>query len=286
MIRPILILSLSMALGTAPGLCHAQKKSPDNKKPAAKPAPKADKKPPAKPDEKPAAEAAEGEAGDFTPAELAKLMDGDKNGQITDQEAKATVEGLIKQGNAKPATEKSGRILKALDKNENGRVDPDEAQNFVAEARLQTAGGQFIRETFGQLDADHNGAISKKEFAEIGRAMKNDKKQAQRLASMFNSFDANRDGKITLHETALAASKLGGRATDGRPANDDAPSPRDQVQKDFDALDRDKDGMLSPKEANPNRQLKAHFKQIDADLDGSLTLKEVLDFVQAQGPKR
>lgn len=294
-LRRVLVVSLSLALGTAPGVCHAQKKSPDAKKPAAKSAPKSaakpNKKPPAKPneqpaqpDEKPAAAAAE--AGDFTPAELAKLMDGDRNGQITDMEAKATVDGLIKQGNVKPATEKSQRIVKALDKNDNGRVEPDEARTFVAEARLQTAGGQFIRETFAQLDADSDGAITKREFAEFGRAIKNDKKQAQRLASMFNSFDANRDGKITLHETALAASKLGGRATDGRTANDNTVSPLDQARKDFETLDRDADGMLTPQEVNSNRQLKSHFKQIDVDLDGSLNIKEVLDFVQSQRPKR
>jgi Ca2+-binding EF-hand superfamily protein len=277
-LKRILIVGLSLSLWTATDVGRAQKKSPANKPDNKKAAPKIA----AKPDEKPPAP----EAGDFTPAELAKLMDTDKNGQITDQEAKATYDGLIKQGNVKPATEKSQRILKALDKNNNSRVDPDEAQHFVAEARLQTAGGQFIRETFAQLDADNDGAITKREFAEFGRAMKNDKKQAQKLARMFNSFDANRDGKITLHETALAASNLGGRATDGRTTSDNTVSPLDQARKDFDALDRDGDGLLSPQEANPNRQLKAHFKQIDVDLDGSLTLKEVLDFVQSQRPKR
>jgi Ca2+-binding EF-hand superfamily protein len=283
----VAILSLTLS-ASAPALSHAQKKSPDDKKPAAKPAPKTegktDKKKPAKPDEKPPAEAAE--EGDFTPADLAKLMDTDKNGQITDQEAKATVDGLVRQGNAKPANEKSERIQSALDKNNNGRVDLDEAQNFVAEARLQTAGGRVIREMFDKLDDDKNGAISKKEFAEIGRRFKQDKQQAQRLAGMFNTFDANRDGKITLPETALAAGKLGGRATDARPVEEKVDPVRARVQQQFAALDRDRDGKISPKEANANRQLKTQFKQIDADLDGFLTLEEVLEFTQAQAPPR
>jgi Ca2+-binding EF-hand superfamily protein len=280
-----LVLTLSVVLcGSVATLGHAQKKPSDNKKapakPAAKPDEKADKKKPPKADEKPAADAAE--EGDFTPAELAKLMDGDKNGQVTDQEAKATVDGLIRQGNAKPANEQSERILKALDKNANGRVDLEEAQNFVAEARLETAGGRVIRERFDRLDEDKNGSISKKEFAEIGRMFKNDKNQAQRLASMFNNFDVNRDGKITLHETALAAGKLGGRATDARPVEEKPDPARVRAQQQFAALDKDRDGKISPKEANSNRQLKAQFKQIDSDLDGFLTLEEILAFTTAK----
>jgi Ca2+-binding EF-hand superfamily protein len=277
----MLVLALSVACcGPLTGVCHAQKKPSEDKKPAAKGQEKADKKKAAKADEKPADDAAE--EGAFTPGERAKLMDGDKNGQISDQEAKATVDGLMRQGNAKPANEKSERILKAVDKNANGRVDLEEAQHFVAEARLETAGGRVIRERFDQLDEDKNGAISKKEFAEIGRMFKNDKNQAQRLAGMFNNFDANRDGKITLHETALAASKLGGRATDARTVEEKPDPVRARAQQQFAALDRDRDGKISPKEANANRQLKAQFKQIDSDLDGFLTFEEVLEFTTAK----
>ena len=133
---------------------------------------------------------------------------------------------------AKPAASATGPIavpratfIAAMD-GEFSKIDADhnkiltrkEADAYEA-ARVAAAVDQRRRALFAALDADHNGALTEQEFARLELPV-----SQGNSAPLFAQNDLNRDGQITLVEYRTA--KL---------AN-------------FDRMDADKDGVVSPAE--------------------------------------
>ncbi|MEJ0036371.1 MAG: EF-hand domain-containing protein [Gammaproteobacteria bacterium] len=105
---------------------------------------------------------------------------------------------------------------------------------------------------FSQLDANHDGAISKDEATAAAQA---------RVQKMFAKLDTNHDGLITQDEIraaeqarraemkakAAARFKAADKNGDGFLSKDEAAA-LPMLARHFDALDTNKDGMLSPEE--------------------------------------
>lgn len=232
-------------------------------------------------------------AADALPAEVQEIIDPDKDGKITDVEAQRGAEQLMEIGNAKEASAKKDAVLKASDQNKDKKVDAKEAAAIVARARGATQQGERLAKLFQELDKDRDGALSKREFDDIEDKLGRGRGQLKnRLGKIFEELDADKNGKLVMEEAMLGAGKLGPRF--GNRGNADAPVAAadplaDQVKLLLTALDRDKDGKLSDREARANKELKTKFRQIDTDLDGLLNLEEMTDAArqaQAQAEKK
>jgi len=131
-------------------------------------------------------------------------IDADHNGQITFEELRAFHQGHGRHGH-------HGGFMKHLDKDGDGRVSRDEAQ-----------GAPRLAQNFDQLDANHDGFLTKDElraahkaqreahFAKIdtdgdGRiSLAEAQANAPRLAANFDAVDANHDGFVTKDELRAA----------------------------------------------------------------------------------
>lgn len=114
------------------------------------------------------------------------------------------------------------------------------------------------QEMFKRLDKNGDGKISKEEAPE-------------RLAANFDKIDANKDGFITPDE--LKARQPGPGGPDGA-----RPNPEDIFKR----MDKNGDGKIAKDEAN--ERLAANFDKLDANKDGFITPDELRAARQA-GPK-
>ena len=106
----------------------------------------------------------------------------------------------------------------AMDLNQDGTVSAEEiAQRQNASARQQIV--QANRQIFANLDSDGNGMLTPEEFLQLAASP-----QPVDPAPQMERLDLNRDGTISLveHRTVMLAT--------------------------FDALDTDKDGIVTPAE--------------------------------------
>lgn len=106
-----------------------------------------------------------------------------------------------------------------MDADKNGQVTREEAAAFNRAAALATAGTRNAA-LFRQLDADHNGSISAVEF----RRLISPPPPQINGQQFINSMDSNRDGKVSLVEHRAA------------------------TVTNFDRIDSDKDGVVTPAE--------------------------------------
>ena len=106
-----------------------------------------------------------------------------------------------------------------MDADKNGQVTREEAAAFNRAAAVAGAAGRN-NALFRELDADHNGSISPVEF----RRLISPPPAAINGQNFINSMDSNRDGKVSLieHRAATVAN--------------------------FDKIDTDKDGVVTPAE--------------------------------------
>ena len=161
------------------------------------------------------------------------------------------------QDRARPVLE---QILRRLGKKpEDGVTKEEFVANFPrppeGERRPEGDGMRgplFVR----LLDTDHDGRISKAEWAKAGE--------------LFAELDKNQDGEIDMPE-------LMGPPPEGReeqmPGRDRPAGIGNAPRPFFDRLDRDGDGKLSREEAPP--RLQDRFDQLDSDKDGKLSFEEL-----------
>lgn len=104
---------------------------------------------------------------------------------------------------------------------------------------------------FEQMDSNHDGAISKKEFDAFHN-------------KHFKELDANHDGKVTQEEMQAAHPQM---HEHGR---GDA-----LINRRFEAADTNHDGALTKEEAKDMPMLSQHFDEIDTNKDGKVTQEEL-----------
>lgn len=108
---------------------------------------------------------------------------------------------------------------------------------------------------FAQVDANHDGAISRDEAA-----------AAPRLSAAFDQIDADRDGRILPAELkAYAKTHRGEGKADGKAG---------KPGKNFDKLDLNHDGVITRDEVAGNPKAMKRFEAADADRDGRVTPDE------------
>lgn len=112
---------------------------------------------------------------------------------------------------------------------------------------------------------------------------------------MFNSVDADQDGKISKHEAELKAPAMADLFEQIDTDHDAALSKqeiktftaamlksREEFTRRLEAADKNKNGKLSKEESKAIPRLYDNFEAIDADHDGELVLKEISDYLRAQ----
>lgn len=109
--------------------------------------------------------------------------------------------------------------------------------------------GDFAGRMFDEMDANHDGVVTKKEFDAF-----HDKR--------FKELDANHDGKISREEMDAAHKKMAGQM-------------REHLKQRFDEADANHDGALSKDEAQKLPFVAQHFDEIDANHDGKVTFEEL-----------
>lgn len=235
----------------------------------------------------PAAPSAKQAAPKPVAASAAGELDLNKDGVVTDEEAREASARLQKEAAKEARSERGKDIIAAFDKNKNGKLDSDEAQAGVAQARAVAPGaGPKVAEMFNKLDLDGNGFLTNPEFLSlvkqlgpVGIAV------APRLAEFFNNLDANRDGAISFAESQMLADHLNRQVLNGGdpPAND-KPDPRvvQQVNAALAALDRNNDGAISEVESRKDKNLKQVFLFIDKNLDKKATADELYIYLRTR----
>lgn len=110
---------------------------------------------------------------------------------------------------------------------------------------------------FKAVDTNGDGKISRKE-AEL---------KAPAMAEGFDAIDTDHDGGLTKAEINAFTSALEKK--------------RREFQQRLLKADKDKNGLLSRKEARALPSLSAHFDEIDTNRDGQLNIKEISDYLRA-----
>jgi Ca2+-binding EF-hand superfamily protein len=136
--------------------------------------------------------------------------------------------------------------LKAADKNADGMLDRQEAASLP-----------YISKNFDAIDANHDGFIT---FEEL-RAYHQAHRGAHGHGGALKALDKDGDGRISRDEAAAA--------------------PR--LAQNFDKIDTDHDGYLTPDELKAAHQAmrQAHWAKVDTDGDGKISLAEA----QANAPR-
>lgn len=106
---------------------------------------------------------------------------------------------------------------------------------------------------FSQVDANHDGAISREEATAAAQA---------RVDKMFAKLDTNHDGLITQEEMRAAAQAR-------------REEMKAKAAARFKAADKNGDGFLSKEEAAAIPMLARHFDQLDTNQDGMLSPEEI-----------
>jgi Ca2+-binding EF-hand superfamily protein len=235
---------------------------------------------------------------------LSGLLDADGDGEVTDAEAKKAAEEFQKQGNSKGG--RSADILNALDKNKDGKVGRDEAEDGVAAERMKTESGKRMAEMFKTLDGDGDGVVTKREFGALPKQLGPFGAFIERsLPRLWDNFDANRDGKMTLTESLLGIDQLaqGQGAGDrdrfrgwwgrGRDREKEAEEERNKqaatiAQTTMTRLDKDKDGQINLKESKRDNVLKQklNFDAVDENSDEQLSIEEMVAYLKEHLPKK
>lgn len=113
-----------------------------------------------------------------------------------------------------------------------------------------------------KIDANGDGAIDRSEAAKLPK-----------FAERFDSFDKNKDGRITAEERPQRGSAGGKGGRDGM---------RQHMQQ----LDADKDGRFSRSELAGKDRLLQNFAAVDTNKDGFLSREEMQSYHKAHRGER
>ena len=192
-----------------------------------------------------------------------RRLDANHNGSITKDE-------ITKDGSP---------VLQAnfdqFDANRDGKLSLQETTAFVLTQReLDT---RKKNEAFQRMDANHDGGISKEEAG---------KENDPFLFDNFDAIDNNKDGKLSLQElnafSEEQANKPEQATQDSKPAQPGQHGQPGRPGPLFTAADKDHNGTLSRDELKDKPELYKDFDKIDADHDGKITPQEIDSYSRAR----
>jgi len=111
-------------------------------------------------------------------------------------------------------------------------------------------------QAFSQIDSDHNGTVSAKEFADY-RTRQQIERTVRQYRALFASLDADHNGVLSIPEFMKLASSV--------PLRDSA--------REFAVLDANHDGKLTRSEYLV--RMTANFDQLDLNKDGTIDASEL-----------
>ncbi len=220
--------------------------------------------------------------GKKIPEKAGIVLDADGDGVVTDAETQKAAAELQRQARAK--SERAKAILDAFDNNDDGAVDPGEAADGVARARIALDGvGHVVAEIFAKVDVNADGLISQFEFAAVvnklgpvGQLLK------PRLVQLFLQIDGDRNGAISVSESQMAADLFAKQAQLKAKVRQAQRNQRiwQMAQQEMARLDTSRNGQISQREARRDRQVLAIFDQVDTDLDKQISAGEVYRYLE------
>lgn len=229
-----------------------------------------------------AQEVPEGEKPAETPKEEGKKEDGEKPAKPERQRPA--------RGADRGAYQELGRLLRANDANQDGKLDKSElgdeevlkkldkdedglltlqemlADREAVNTALKAKAKAVYAEEFSILDRDDSGKLNAEELGD-------------KYGTLLKDGDTDKDGELSAEEFAAAREKAAAAA---KPA-DDRPQ-RKSADDMIKEADKDGDGKISKEEA-PER-LKQAFDKIDADGDGFVTKEEIDKLRGSMRPNR
>jgi Ca2+-binding EF-hand superfamily protein len=194
----------------------------------------------------------------LSPEKFIERFDKDKDGKLTRDE----LPPFLAKG------------FEQADRNGDGKLDREEVAAWLPILRKTLAAGagagklgktadEIVENLLKTMDADKDGKISRAEAK-------------GKLAESFDKVDTNKDGYLDRQELRAMAQRI--LAAGGGPAPGFGFGPQGP---DFDALDKNADGRLTPDELK-GTPWAARFAEIDTDRNGYIDRREFENFLRRE----
>lgn len=184
-----------------------------------------------------------------------KKADGDSDGKLTRDEARSM--------------RRVAKNFDAIDADKDGGVTLDEIRAGMMHKDKMHAGEMHGGEGMHDRGMDRFKAADKDSD---GRLTRDEAKSMPQVAKNFDAMDADKDGGVSLDEIRASMMHKGKEMHDRG------------VQR-FKSADKDNSGTLTRDEAKSMRRVEKNFDAIDADKDGTVSETEIHDFMKAQYDK-
>ena len=122
-----------------------------------------------------------------------------------------------------------------FDTDGSGTIDPKELRAAMQSLGFE-AKNATIYQMIGDIDKDGSGSIDFEEFLDMMTAKMSDKDSREDINKVFNLFDDDGTGKISLHNLKRVAKELGETMTEA------------ELVEMIERADNDADGEISPEE--------------------------------------
>ncbi|GMH66141.1 hypothetical protein TL16_g12683 [Triparma laevis f. inornata] len=122
-----------------------------------------------------------------------------------------------------------------FDTDGSGTIDPKELKAAMQSLGFE-AKNQTIYQMIGDIDKDGSGEIDFEEFLDMMTAKMSDKDSREDIQKVFNLFDDDQTGQITLRNLKRVAKELGETMSDA------------ELLEMIERADTDQDGEISPEE--------------------------------------
>jgi len=221
--------------------------------------------------------------------DLADDLDANKDGVISDAEARAAADRIGKKANAPQKNAEDQKLLDAFDGNRDGKLDREEAEAAIARRRaLADRVGRQVAEVFDLMDADNDQFVTQAEYLQSLRKLGElGKLIGPKIGEALQKADVNRDGKVSFTESQMIADAFAAHTLQKAEQRDAERELQLQqaVAGVLAGLDGNRDGAISLREARRNPQVAARFGEVDSDKNGELTPEELYNYLSEHLPR-
>lgn len=138
-------------------------------------------------------------------------------------------------GLSKEEIEEIREAFNLFDTDGSGSIDPRELKSAMQSLGFE-AKNATIYQMIGDIDKDNSGSIDFEEFLDMMTAKMSDKDSKADIAKVFNLFDDDKTGKITLKNLKRVAKELGETMSDA------------ELMEMIERADTDEDGEINNEE--------------------------------------